>query len=103
MRALPPGTKWSDRRRRATSGALLAHHRVAPRDHDDLAMLVERPVQEGHDAPLRPRARLALVDHFGLGVDRVAVEHRLRELDLLETEIAHGCDERGLADPDPTC
>src|SRR5262249_34495384 len=37
----------------------------------------------------------------GLGVDRVAVEDRLRELDLLEPEIAHGRAERGLADREP--
>src|SRR5262245_66303278 len=47
------------------------------------------------------RARLAPVDDLGLRVDRVAVEDRLRELDLLEPEIADGRAERGLADGEP--
>src|SRR5262249_5384594 len=62
------------------------------------AVLIGGPVLEGDDAPLRSRLRLALVHDFRLGVDRVAVEHGLRELDLLEPEIAHGRAERRLAD-----
>src|SRR4029453_10629269 len=46
-------------------------------------------------------ARFALVDHLGLRVDRVAVEDGLRELDLLEPEVAHRRTERGLADREP--
>src|SRR5262249_31735385 len=81
MRSWPPGTKWSDRRRRAISSTPLAHHGAAPRHHHDLAVLVERAMHERHDPPLRARARFALVDHFGLGIDGVAVEDGLRELD----------------------
>ena len=60
-----------------------------------------RPVLEDHDAPLRPRLRLALLHHLGLGVDRVAVEDGPRELDLLEAEVAHRGAERGLAHGEP--
>src|SRR5947209_6566264 len=69
--SLPPGTKCSERRRRAgaMSGGPLAHHRIAAGPHHQLAVLVARAVLEGHDAPLRPRLGLALVDHLGLGVD----------------------------------
>ena len=59
-----------------------------------------RAVLEDHDAPLRARLRLALLHHLGLGIDRVAVEDRPRELDLLEPEIAHGGAERRLPHAD---
>src|SRR5207247_3029694 len=103
MRCCPPGTKCSERRIRTVLGSRLAgtapaHHRVAPRAHDELAVLVLRAVLERHDAPLRARFRLALVDDLGLRVDRVAVEDGPRELDLLEPQVAHGGAERRLAD-----
>src|SRR5262245_17330777 len=74
--------------RRAWS--LLAHHGLAARAHHEVAMLVSGAVLEGDDAPLRTRARLALVHHLRLRVDRVAVEDGLGEFDLLEPEVAHG-------------
>src|SRR5688572_14485478 len=82
--SLPPGTKCSERRRRASamSGGLLAHHGVAPGAHHEVAVLVASAVLERHDAPLRARLRLPLVDDFRLRVDGVAVEDRLGELDL---------------------
>src|SRR4029434_1831709 len=103
IRSCPPGTKCSDRRRlvSAMSRRPPAHHGVAPRTHHELAVLIHRAMLEGDDAPLGPRLRLALVDHFGLRVDRVAVEHRLGELDLVEAEIADGGPERRLADRHP--
>src|SRR5439155_667171 len=69
--------------------------------HDDVAVLVLRPVLEGDDAPLRTRPRLALVHHLGLRIDRIAVEDGLRELDLLEAEVAHRGPEGRLADREP--
>src|SRR4030095_902892 len=80
MRSLPPGTKWSERRRRAISGASPTHHGVAARHHDDLAVLIARAVHERHDAPLGPRAGLALVDDLGLRVHGVAVEAGVRNI-----------------------
>src|SRR5262245_21177674 len=91
IRSLPPGTKWSDRRRAPTSGLRRrhgpgpepAHHGRAPAAHDEIAVLVPGAVLEGDDSPFGPRARLALLDDLRLRVDGVAVEHRTRELDLL--------------------
>src|SRR4030095_10371373 len=100
--SLPPGTKCSERRRfpSAMSGVLLAHHGVAARTHDEIAVLVAGAVLEGHDAPLRARLRLPLVHDFRLRVDGVAGEDRLGELDLVEAEVPDGGAERGLADRD---
>ncbi|KLL96486.1 hypothetical protein NJ76_00630 [Rhodococcus sp. IITR03] len=50
-------------------------------------MLVATGVLEGDDALPRPALRLALVDDLRLGVERVAVEERLGEGDLGESEV----------------
>src|SRR5213594_3026793 len=97
--SLPPARSGASAA--GASGTPLAHHRVPARQHDDVAVLVLRPVLEGDDAPLRTRPRLALVHHLGLRVDRIAVEDGLRELDLLEAEVAHRRPEGRLADREP--
>src|SRR3972149_355291 len=122
--SFPPGTKWNERLafmpRNSVSGGLTghpaahhllrgrggsrepaAHHGGAPAAHDDLAALVLRPVLEDHDPPLGPRARFALLDHLGLGVDGVAVEHRLGKLHLLEAQVPDRRAERGVPHGEP--
>src|SRR5579871_37320 len=58
---------------------------------------------EDNDAPGRMRLRGPRLQHFALGVERVADEHRLGELDLFEAEIADRGAEREIADREPYC
>src|SRR5579885_3074598 len=53
---------------------------------------------ENDDAPLRARLAFADLDHFSLRGDGVADEDRLGKLGAVETEVADGGAERGIAD-----
>src|SRR3954467_12815037 len=59
-----------------------AHHRLSRCGRHDVAVLVAAGMGEGDDALPRTTPGLALVDHLGLGVKRVAVKERLREPNL---------------------
>ena len=67
-----------------------AHQRRSAAAGHQLVALVERPVLEHDDALRRPRRRRPGRDDLGLGADRVAVEDRRRERDLLEPEVGDG-------------
>src|SRR5689334_3804269 len=54
---------------------------------DDVAALVLADGADGDDALVRPRFGRALAEHGRLGVERVAREHRLRQLDVLPAEV----------------
>src|SRR2546425_2604245 len=56
--------------------------RRALEGHEHRAVRLFSRSAHGHDAMMRARFRLALADHLGLGVDRVAREHRRREAHL---------------------
>src|SRR5207244_4408238 len=75
------------------------------RHHDDVAVLMLRPVLEGDDAPLWTRSWLPLVHDLGLRIEGIAVEDGLRELDLVEAQVPDRCAQRRLtnrkADSDP--
>src|ERR1051326_1938653 len=62
------------------------HQRPPERDHDR-PVLVEPGGPAGHDADVRPRARLSLLQDLGAGVDRVALEHGRRQPHLVPAQI----------------
>src|SRR6476620_3651916 len=87
-----------------SAGVALRHEHLAPELAHDVAALVRPDRVDRDHAAVRLRARRRHVDHRRLGVDRVAVERRLRVLQLLHLEVrdrlagdvrhAHSQDER---------
>src|SRR5687768_544508 len=66
--------------------ALHDDHAAVELAHLDL-ILIEAHGLDAHDAGVWAAVRLALVQHLGLGVQGVACEERVRELDVGPAEI----------------
>src|SRR6185295_102788 len=78
----------------------LAHHRLPLAFGYHLTSLVEGLVQELDDARVGPRLGFPFAHHLRREVERIAVEHRLGELDIGHAEVAHRGADGGIADRD---
>src|SRR5581483_12037741 len=78
----------------------LAHHRLAAAFGHHLAPLVEGLVQELDDADVAARLALALGQHLGREVERIAMEHGLGEFHVGHAEVAHRRADGGVAHRD---
>ncbi len=65
---------------------------------DRLAALVDGAVEEHHDALCGARFALALFQHLGFDMQRIAMENGLGEAHLIHAEIGDRGAERGFAD-----
>src|SRR5258708_2236098 len=105
FRTLSPGTKRNDligvQALSDSSFGLAVHQAGAAAACDHLAMLIGRGVFEFDDALGRPRFAGALGNDFGMRLERVAVKHRFRKLDVGHAEIADGGAERGVVHAHP--
>src|SRR5262245_12478573 len=80
FRVLSPGTNRNERI--ALRLRLAVHQAGAAADRHHFAALVGGGVLELDDALIGPRLALAFGDDFGVGLQRVTVEHRLWKLHL---------------------
>src|ERR1700748_2149942 len=86
FRVLSPGT---NRNERMVSGLWFAMHQSgAAAAGDHLAPLIGRGVLEFDDTLSGPRFAGALGDDLGVGLQSIAMEHRLRKFDVGHAEIA---------------
>src|SRR2546426_8041341 len=67
---------------------LLWHQHAAAQRQDHFAMLIARPRFDIDHAAIRFVLRLALLEHFSLSIDRIAVKSRRMVLDALVFEIS---------------
>src|SRR5947209_8082775 len=67
-------------------GCARGNHEAAGHHEHDRAVLFDATLPDLYDPPPRPRARFAHVDDLAVGVERVALEQRGRERDLVPAE-----------------
>src|SRR5512147_216468 len=96
LRWLSPGTNRNDLI--ASHLRLAVHQTGAAAACHHLAALVGHGVLELDNALGRPRLAGALGDDLGVRFQRVAMEHRLRKLDISHAQIADRGAERGIVD-----
>src|SRR5215831_2020537 len=72
--------------------AALPDHERAPEFDHDVALLIHARGLYADDALVRTRFRLACLEDFALGVDRVALEDRMRQLHVFPAEIRDAVD-----------
>ena len=87
--SLAPGTKCTERRKRASATfGSPHHHRAAHARADHFAALVDALMLERDDATIGLRRGFAFADNGRTRRDRVADEDRIRERRLVEAEVA---------------
>src|SRR6266852_3621879 len=87
-------------RMRPRSSRPHAHERLAVTFGDELAVLIVGAVIELDDAGSGPGVRFPLAQHFGGAMDGVALEQRMRELDLGHAQIGDRGPHREVVDRD---
>src|SRR6188472_2712754 len=87
LRSESAGTNRKERIALSSGFGALAHQRLALAFGDDLGALIGGGVRELDDAGVGPRLALARAQHHRPHPERVAVEHRLGELDVGHAEI----------------
>src|SRR5687767_9491581 len=68
--------------------ALVDHERALELDHH-LAVLIRTRSLYADNADVRPRLRLPCLEHLAARVDRVALEHGIRQPNLVPAEVRH--------------